>query len=155
MENRNAEFFLGRGFETKDGRETDESTTALDFKKNKFLSLIMDFTKAENRICRSIFEIGLQRQFAAGMNEFTTILQQWQTEKPADNRAHYYAVFNAVKDFDKKIAIRYDGLRNSMYYATIIGLLNDDVIKSDDLFAFSEERKLQLLEAAKRWKALR
>ncbi|MCZ4224042.1 hypothetical protein [Pedobacter rhodius] len=110
----------------------------------------MDFTKAENKICRAIFEIGLQREFKKGMNEFAAIIDKWKSEKPEDNRESYYSIFTAVKDFDKHIAHRYDGLKNSWFYGTIVALLIDKVITAEDLKDFSEERKAELLLAVER-----
>lgn len=110
----------------------------------------MDFTKSENKICRAIFEVALQREFARGMSDFAAILSKWQAEKPIDNRESYYSIFTAVKDFDKHIARRYDGMRNSDFYFILIGMLVDKVITEDDLNGFSDERKAALLTVAKR-----
>lgn len=118
--------------------------------KIKIIPLTMDFTKSENKLCRAIFEVALQREFARGMNEFAEIINKWKAEKPSDNRESYYSIFTAVKDFDKHIARRYDGMSNSDFYFIIIGLLVDKVITEDDLNGFSDERKAKLLTIAKR-----
>ncbi|MCX2472853.1 hypothetical protein OQZ33_00780 [Pedobacter sp. MC2016-05] len=109
----------------------------------------MNFTKAENKVARALFEVALQREFAKGMNEFSTILQKWKSQRPEDNRESYYAIFSSVKDFDKHIARRYDGLKNSMFYNTIIGLLVDEVINAQDLIGFTQERQNELLSISK------
>ncbi|TCD02332.1 hypothetical protein EZ449_18410 [Pedobacter frigidisoli] len=115
----------------------------------------MDFSKAENKVARALFEIALQRELAKGMNEFDEILQKWKTERPQDNRESYYAIFTSVKDFDKHIARRYDGLKNSMFYNTIIGLLVDEVINAQDLIGFAQERQNELLSISKQHKDFR
>ncbi|RDC56741.1 hypothetical protein DU508_05940 [Pedobacter chinensis] len=112
----------------------------------------MDFSKAENKICRTIFELALQREFQQGLNRFAEILDKWKTDKPDDMRESYYSIFNAVTDFDKHIARRYDGLRNSFFYNTIIGLLIDEIITANDLAAFSQDRQSELLSCAERMK---
>ena len=50
----------------------------------------MEFTKAENRICRAIFQVALQREFIQGMTEFSVIMDKWKAEKPDDAKESYY-----------------------------------------------------------------
>jgi len=115
----------------------------------------MDFSKAENKVAKALFEVALQREFAKGMNEFSTILHKWETEHPHDNRDSYYAIFSSVKNFNKHITQRYDGLKNSMFLNTIIGLLIDEVINAQDLTGFTQERQNELLSISEQHKNLR
>jgi len=109
----------------------------------------MDFSKADNRVARKLFEVALQRELIKGMDEFSDVLNQWKTQQPEDNRDDYYKIFTAVKDFDKHIARRYDGMRNSWFFDTIIGLLLDKTITLVDLEGFSEEAKTEILRILK------
>lgn len=101
----------------------------------------MDFSKADNKVARKLFEVALQRELKKEMQLFSEILDQWKTQQPEDNRDDYYKIFTAVKDFDKHIARRYDGLRNSWFLGTITALLVEKIITVDDLGDFSEEAK--------------
>lgn len=105
----------------------------------------MDFSKADNKAARKLFEVALQRELKKEMQVFSEILDQWKTQQPEDNRDDYYKIFTAVKDFDKHIARRYDGLRNSWFLGTVTALLVEKIITTADLEDFSEEGKSQIL----------
>ena len=109
----------------------------------------MDFSKADNKVARKLFEVALQRELKKEMQVFSEILDQWKKQQPEDNRDDYYKIFTAVKDFDKHIARRYDGMRNSWFFDTIIAMLLDKTIILSDLEDFSEEAKSEILRALK------
>lgn len=109
----------------------------------------MDFSKADNKVARKLFEVALQRELKQEMQLFSEILDQWKTQQPEDNRDDYYKIFTAVKDFDKHIARRYDGLRNSWFLGTITALLVEKIITADDLEDFSEEAKSEISRSLK------
>ncbi|WP_412466705.1 hypothetical protein [Pedobacter sp. KLB.chiD] len=109
----------------------------------------MDFSKAANKVARKLFEVTLQRELKKEMQIFSEILDQWKTQQPEDNRDDYYKIFTAVKDFDKHIARRYDGLRNSWFFDTIIAMLTDKTITTADLADFSEEAKSEISNSLK------
>jgi hypothetical protein len=109
----------------------------------------MDFSKADNKVARKLFEVALQRELKKEMQVFSEILDQWKTQQPEDNKADYYKIFTAVTDFDKHIARRYDGLRNSWFFDTVIAMLLDKTIMQSDLEDFSEEAKSEILKSLK------
>ncbi len=109
----------------------------------------MDFSKADNKVARKLFEVALQRELIKGMHEFAEVLDQWKTQQPEDNRDDYYKIFTALKDFDKHIARRYDGLKNSWFFDTVIAMLLDKTITQADLEDFSEEAKTEILRILK------
>ncbi|SFA43399.1 hypothetical protein SAMN04488511_103338 [Pedobacter suwonensis] len=109
----------------------------------------MDFSKADNKVARKLFEVALQRELKKEMQLFSEILDQWKAQQPEDNRDDYYKIFTAVKDFDKHIARRYDGLRNSWFLGTITALLVEKIITADDLEDFSEEAKSEISRSLK------
>ncbi|MGN8059004.1 hypothetical protein ACTJKN_22135 [Pedobacter sp. 22163] len=109
----------------------------------------MNFSKADNKVARKLFEVALQRELKKQMQVFSEILNQWKTQQPEDNRDDYYKIFTAVTDFDKHIARRYDGMRNSWFFDTIIAMLLDKTIILSDLEDFSEEAKSEILRALK------
>lgn len=83
------------------------------------------------------------------MQAFSEILDQWKAQQPEDNKADYYKIFAAVTDFDKHLARRYDGLRNSRFFDTMIAMLVDKTITTADLGDFSEEAKSEILKSLK------
>lgn len=109
----------------------------------------MDFSKADNKVARKLFEVALQRELKKEMQVFSEILDQWQNQQPEDNRDDYYKIFTAVTDFDKHIARRYDGMRNSWFFDTIIAMLLDKTITHANLEGFSEEAKSEILRILK------
>jgi len=109
----------------------------------------MDFSKADNKVARKLFEIALQRELKKEMQAFSEILDQWKTQQPEDNKDDYYKIFTAVTDFDKHIARRYDGLRNSWFFDTVIAMLVDKTITTADLEDFSEDAKSKISKSLK------
>ena len=109
----------------------------------------MDFSKADNKVARKLFEIALQRELKKEMQAFSEILDQWKIQQPEDNKADYYKIFTAVTDFDKHIARRYDGMRNSWFFDTVIAMLVDKTITTTDLEDFSEEAKSEISKSLK------
>ena len=89
-------------------------------------------------------EKGLLEEFKRGMLSFDAILQEWKTD-PGDIKDHYYKIFSAVKDFDKHIARRYDGMRGSDYELVIIGQLMDELYDLSEIDVFSPEVKNAML----------
>ncbi len=113
----------------------------------------MSFSKEDNKVARKLFEVALQRELKKEMQAFSQILDQWKTQQPEDNKDDYYKIFTAVKDFDKHIARRYDGLRNSWFFDTVIAMLMDKTITTADLEDFSEEAKSEILRSLKIWES--
>lgn len=109
----------------------------------------MDFSKADKKVARKLFEIALQRELKKEMQAFSEILDQWKTQQPEDNKDDYYKIFTAVTDFDKHIARRYDGLRNSWFFDTVIAMLVDKTITTADLEDFSEDAKSKISKSLK------
>lgn len=100
----------------------------------------MELSKREKKIARELIEKGLREELKRGMSSFDAILQQWKAES-GDVKEYYYQIFGAVKDFDKQIAWRYDGLRGSRYIDTIAGQIIDKLYDQSELDGFSQEIK--------------
>lgn len=52
----------------------------------------MDFSKADNKVARKLFEVALQRELKKEMQVFSEILDQWKKQQPEDNRDDYYKI---------------------------------------------------------------
>jgi hypothetical protein len=114
---------------------------------------MIELSKREKKIARELIEKGLREEFRRGMLSFDAILQQWKTEG-GDIKENYYKIFSAVKDFDKQIAWRYDGMRGSDYDLVIVGQLMDELYDISEIDEFSSEVKEGIFSMIKRRKEL-
>ena len=107
-----------------------------------------DLSKREKKIARELIEKGLREEFKRGMLSFDAILQQWKSEN-GDIKEYYYKIFSALKDFDRGIARRYDGMRGSDYELVIVGQLMDELYDLSEIDEFSPEVKEGFLRMIK------
>lgn len=107
-----------------------------------------ELTKREKKLARELIEKGLLEEFKRGLTSFDAILQQWKTEG-GDIKQHYCKIFSAVKDFDKHIARRYDGMRGSRYLDTVAYQLIDELYDVSEIDGFSPEAKDTILRMAR------
>jgi hypothetical protein len=108
----------------------------------------LELTKREKKLARELIEKGLQEEFKRGLTNFDAILQEWKTDS-GDIRPHYYKIFNAVKDFDKHIARRYDNMKGSTYLNIVAGQLVDDLYDVSEVDSFDEPAKNRILMLVK------
>jgi len=104
----------------------------------------LELSKREKKIARELIEKGLREEFKRGMQSFDAILQAWKTED-GDIKEHYYKIFSAVKDFDKHIARRYDGMRGSWYEMIITAQVIEELYDPSELDEFRPEIKQRIL----------
>lgn len=100
----------------------------------------MELSKSDKKAAREIIEKGLQQEFASGLQQFSDILDKWDKNAP-NHRNVYHQVYKSVKDFDKHIASRYDGMRGSDYLFIIAAQLSEAIINDEDLINLSPEAK--------------
>ena len=98
----------------------------------------LELTKSQKKIARQIIEIGLQREFEAGIKKLDNILTEWK-HKELDNRAVYLELYGSLTNHDKHIARRYDRMTGSRYLDTIAAQLADEVIVVEELNDFPED----------------
>lgn len=110
------------------------------------------FSKTDMKVARTVIDLAVQRDFDRILDGYHRLLNRWKTEKPLDNRLTYGSLYGAVRENDKYIAGRYDGLSGSKYFNTIVGLLIDGILSEDDLTDFSPEARQDLLKTAKLFK---
>jgi len=106
----------------------------------------MILSKKDKKIARQIIEKGLQKEFAKGLYDFDSILHDWKTGK-SDHRTAYHTLYKKVRDFDKHIARRYDGLTGSRYLSVVVALIMDKIISEEETSDFSPEAQ----ELIERW----
>ena len=99
----------------------------------------MEFSKGDRKALRRIIEIGLQRELAVGLEKAEAVLRDWRARKPEDHLDHYHLLFKTVRDFDKHIARRYDGMTGSNYPFIVWELLREGVLTKEDLTGLREE----------------
>jgi hypothetical protein len=107
-----------------------------------------DLPKKDKKVARQLMDKGLLIEFEHGLNSFAAILEEWKTTN-GDVKETYYKLFSAVKDFDKHIARRYDGIGGSRYLETVIAQLADDVYDISEIEGFSPEVKADALRFVK------
>jgi len=112
-----------------------------------------ELPKKDKKVARQLMDKGLLIEFERGLNSFDAILQKWKAEN-GDVKETYYAIFSAVKDFDKHIGRRYDGIGGSRYLETVVAQLLDGVYDISEIDAFSPQVKEDTLRFVKSWKAI-
>jgi hypothetical protein len=106
-----------------------------------------ELSKSDKRNAREIIKKGMHEEFRRGMESFYKLLTTWRETKNED-QVHYGELYGAVKDFDKQIARRYDGLRNSTLLDVLSAQLNDGLIEKADLELLSTETKERVIRWA-------
>jgi hypothetical protein len=92
----------------------------------------MELTKSEKKIVRELIEIGLQREFAKGLSDADSIIEDWKNHIK-DNRESYHLLYKHITKFDKHIAMRYDNMTGSSYLFVLAGQYAENVISESDL----------------------
>ena len=103
-----------------------------------------ELPKKDKKIARQLMDKGLLIEFEQGLKQFDAILQEWKAGN-IETKETYYQIFSAVKDFDKHIARRYDGIGGSRYLETVIAQLADDLYDISEVDGFSPDVKADTL----------
>lgn len=104
----------------------------------------MELSKSEKKIVREIIEIGLQREFAKGLSEADSIIEDWKNHLK-DNRESYHLLYKQITQFDKHIARRYDAMTGSRYFYVLAAQFADSIISENDL----ESLPVHIIQALK------
>ena len=97
-------------------------------------------SKTDKKIVRALLDKGKAEEFKWGMQSFDIVLQAWRNE--GDNHQdNYYKIFNAVRDFDKQIARRYDGMTGSKFLPVLAGQVLDKFVDEAELEPLSPDAR--------------
>ncbi|WP_259066548.1 hypothetical protein HDF24_21820 [Mucilaginibacter sp. X4EP1] len=107
-----------------------------------------DLPKKDKKLARQLMDKGLLIEFEQGLKSFDTILQEWKSGN-SEIRDTYSKIYTAVKEFDKHIARRYDGIGGSRYLETVIAQLMDNLYDVSEIDGFSPEVKEDTLRSIK------
>jgi hypothetical protein len=99
-----------------------------------------ELSKREKKIARVIIDKGVDTEFKAGLEKAKKVIAEWESGS-LNNRDGYHKLFKEIKEQDKRIARRYDGLGGSRYLLTVAAIYIDKQITEEDLEGFSEETK--------------
>nr|WP_294949899.1 hypothetical protein [uncultured Mucilaginibacter sp.] len=99
-----------------------------------------ELSKSDKRNAREIIIKGMHEEFRRGMESFYKLLEVWRTTTNED-QLHYAELYGSVKDFNKQIAWRYDGLKNSGLVDVLTGQLREHLIEEGDLNSLSDETR--------------
>lgn len=102
-----------------------------------------ELSKPEKKIARILIDKGVDAEFRIALEQADEILSAWK-KGGLDNRAAYHGLFKNVKERNKHIANRFDGLRASRYLLTVANIYADGQITADDIKDFSEETRAVL-----------
>jgi uncharacterized protein involved in tolerance to divalent cations len=108
----------------------------------------LNLSKKDKKVAREIIEKGLHKEFAKGLFDADSVLHDWKNNV-RDNRESYHLLFKTIKEFDKLIAARYDGMTGSKYIFVIAGQLLDGFITEEDIAGFSESVRQTILKLGK------
>jgi hypothetical protein len=103
----------------------------------------MELTKKERKIAREIIEIGLMKEFSNGLLDADMVLNDWKNNS-MNNRDAYHLLYQKIKNFDKHIARRYDGMTGSKYLYIIVAQLADGIISENELEDFPDAIKQKI-----------
>jgi len=109
-----------------------------------------DLSKREKKIARAIIDKGVEAEFKAGLEQAKAVIAKWETGE-LNNRDGYHTLYKTIKEQDKRISKRYDGLTGSHYLTTVAAILFDGQITEEDIKDFSDETK----ETLHRWASFR
>jgi len=105
--------------------------------------MAFEFSKSEKKLARLLIDKGVDAEFKTALEQAEVIISQWH-KGSIDNRTAYHQLFKKIKEQDKRIANRYDGLTGSGYLSAVAGIYIDGQITEADIEDFSEESKVFL-----------
>lgn len=108
-----------------------------------------ELSKKEKKIARILIDKGVDTELRLSLEQADEILSEWK-QGGLDNRTAYHKLFQKIKENDKWISNRYDGLSGSRWLRTIGLIYEDGQITEEDIKDLSEETK----EVLNRWKRL-
>jgi len=108
-----------------------------------------EFSKREKQIARDLMDRGIQEDIKKGLMEFDDILQQWKNEA-GHNGDCFYTLHDAVRNFKKEIAWKYDYRPGSRYMSIIIYQLSHELYQPSELDGFRPEIKEYILSKVKK-----
>ncbi|GHT76575.1 hypothetical protein AGMMS50262_15140 [Bacteroidia bacterium] len=110
--------------------------------------MYIELSKKQQRIARTLIKTGLKRECENFVKKISTFTQSANYQS-GDPQETYWALYEKVKTFDKHIARRYDGMKNSMLYITILSLFYEKVLLLEDIAVFGEDVQKALIKTAK------
>jgi hypothetical protein len=110
----------------------------------------MELSKADKRVARELIEIGLQKEFETGLKSFDETLESWKGNS-LDNRDAYHALYKQVREFDKHLALRYDGMKGSDYIYIVAAQVREGFVAKKELLRFSESAQQGIETILKLW----
>lgn len=103
----------------------------------------MELTKNQKKEARELIRIALERECSRFLLETDTFMQK--TCEAVNPHERYLGLYDKVKEFDKYLARRYDGLTGSTYFPTLAGLCSDGVLTAEDMESLDGDLRNKLL----------
>jgi hypothetical protein len=108
-------------------------------------------SKRDKKILRDIIDKGLQKEFAAGIEQLEMIIHVWRQRK-IDTNDVYRKLNETMHEHDKTIARRYDQMGSANYAQIVAAQLADGLISETDLEELSDEMRQQIIQWSHVWR---
>jgi hypothetical protein len=109
--------------------------------------MLYDLPKSQKKHARAAIDKGIDKEFETGMKEFAGIIDKWK-DKETTNSDAYHELFKAIRNFDKFIARHYDRITGGHYFEIVAFLLARKAITEEDIIAFNDEIREEIITAA-------
>lgn len=103
-----------------------------------------ELSKADKKIARLCIEKGIDAEFREGLEKCEAVVGDWRAGKFSGNKEAYHKLFQALREKDRAIARRYDGLSGSRWLGTVAAILRDGFISEEDVAGFSDEARITI-----------
>jgi hypothetical protein len=110
------------------------------------MSNYIELTKSQKKLVRALIDTGIKREKENCLLEAEAILVKWKSES-IDSLEAYRNMYQCIAQKDREIARKYNDLKGSMYYITLINLILDKWITDDDLHNLDANLILQISKA--------
>lgn len=99
-----------------------------------------ELNKHDRKIAKILIDKGVEAEFRIALEQSVEVVKEWQ-QGGLDNREAYNTLFKKLRERDKRIAGRYDGLSGSRYLFTVAQIYADGQITEEDIKDFSENAR--------------
>jgi hypothetical protein len=103
-----------------------------------------ELSKSQKRIARTLISKSLESECGKFLGNIRPLLITDKNDEQS-NHELYIKRYRLIHKFDKHLAYRYDNLRGSNYFITVLELYMENVLKTEDLADFNEDEQNRLI----------
>lgn len=105
---------------------------------------MIELTKSQKRKVRELIQKALLQDYSDAIISIRKLSDSY-IEGKSDPKDHYHKLYSTLTSKDEEIARRYDDLTGSRYLPTLIMLLREGVLSTEDLQELDDDLRKQLL----------